>query len=113
MHKLAFVLSAPIILSGACTSDVREEIGVVGDAVKDPLSLANLVAGACATACLMVAAGQCDWQSQCSEDYRGAGMGPREAWCGSTALSCSACRYADEDTAAGVMGCYRSCAGLH
>jgi hypothetical protein len=116
--KPALALVLVPILAAACVADVRDSaeepqaVGNVAEPVKDPLNLANLPkTSPCGTACLMIAAGRCgSWQDECIDAY----PYQEDVDCGTgVTLSCVAARDADQDTAVGVMGCYRECEHLH
>jgi hypothetical protein len=104
--RVAALLAIPpaVYLSGACARDVPDEAPAI---VTEPI-----VSGPCATACLLVARGQCHWESQCDEDYGGSGMGGREALCGLKFLSCEAAEVASRNESWAISYCRRSCEHL-
>jgi hypothetical protein len=97
-----FLASAAVLLSGAC-SNPPEDTARVAEPVQ---------ADACLTACDLVAMGRCDWESQCDEDYGGAGVGSHDTLCGGKFLSCDAAEHAANGEAWGVSYCWRRCEGL-
>jgi hypothetical protein len=100
-----FILAPAVYQSGACVADAPDDTAAV---VAEPLT-----PGPCADACDAVASGNCDWQSQCSDDYGGAGMGGLSALCDQKFLDCDAAEHAANGEAWGLEYCWRSCEGLH
>jgi hypothetical protein len=99
------IVAATVYLSGACGADAPHDAAGV--------SSEPIVAGPCATACYLAATGDCDWQSQCSDEYGGAGMGGLTALCGQKFLDCDAAEHAALGKTWSVSYCWRSCEGLH
>jgi hypothetical protein len=98
------VLAPALDLSGACTSGAPDDAdGIVAEPI---------VPGPCANACNLAASGDCDWQSQCDDDYGGAGVGALTALCGQKFLDCDAAEHAANGEAWGLEYCWRSCEGL-
>ena len=113
MRRRVLFLCAPIVVfavvADACTA-------APSDSIPEPTAGAcsALVPGPCADACAAIQSGACDWQSQCSEDWGGSGMGALVTLCGQKFIDCEAAEKAAANPGAfGMEYCFRSCMGLH
>jgi hypothetical protein len=111
MRVPVFALVVLVALVPSCIADVEDDTGDAAEELRGGGSLANMVPGPCATACLGVAEGACgqDWRTLCESDY----PDDEAVACGDVDLTCRAASYASLDTAFGVMACYRDCEHLH